>query len=140
MENIMQIEKEDGLGFKDLKAFNLAMLGKQCWRLLHKEHSLFHKVFKTKYFRYGSFLNAGEGTNPSWAQRSLLEGCKVIERGAKWKVGNGESISILSDPSTLDIYPFSVRPEDCHNQHLILVKQAWLRQFYKQFHCRERIF
>ena len=56
---------EGGLRFKDLKAFNLAMLGKQCWRLITKEHSLFYEVFKGKYFTYNSFINAKVGNNPS---------------------------------------------------------------------------
>ena len=89
---------EGSLGFKDLKAFNLAMLGKQCWRLLTKEHSLLYKVFKAKYFRYESFLSTGVGNNPSWAWRSLLEGRKVIEKGTKWQVGKRSQIAIKSDP------------------------------------------
>ena len=53
----------------------------------------------------------------------MLEGCNVIEKGTKWKVGNGESISILLDPWVSDAYPFRVRIEDCDNGNLVLVKQ-----------------
>ena len=36
----------DGLGFKDLEAFNKALLGKQVWRLLTKPNLLVSKVLK----------------------------------------------------------------------------------------------
>ena len=88
-----------------------------------KEHSLFHKVFKSKYFQYGSLLNTEVGTNPSWAYRSLLEGTKVIEKCAKWKIGNGESIPITAYPWALINYPFRITDEGCYNPNLTLVRQ-----------------
>ena len=74
-----RIKEEGGMGFKDLKAFNLAMLEKQGWRIMTKPNSLFYKVFKSKYFRLTSFLGAKPGLRPSWTWQSLLEGRKVLE-------------------------------------------------------------
>ena len=58
---------EGGLGFKDLKAMNLALFAKQCWRLLASQNSLFYKVFRGKYFKFGDVLTAEIESNPSWA-------------------------------------------------------------------------
>lgn len=44
-------KEEGGLGFKDITDFNIAMLGKQLWRLIEKSHTLFSRVFKGRYFR-----------------------------------------------------------------------------------------
>ena len=42
--------KMGGLGFKDLKVFNKAMLSKACWHLIMCVTSFTTKVFKVKYF------------------------------------------------------------------------------------------
>ena len=51
-------KEEGGLGFHDLKAFNLALLAKQGWRLQNGSNSLVHRVFKAHYFLDGDFLSA----------------------------------------------------------------------------------
>lgn len=56
------MNKELGdMGFRQLHAFNLAMLGKQCWRLLANQDTMVSKVLKTKYFLQGNFLEANLG-------------------------------------------------------------------------------
>ncbi|KAK4406651.1 hypothetical protein Sango_0671600 [Sesamum angolense] len=39
----------EGLGFRNLEAFNLALLGKQLWRILSRPHSLVGRVFKQNF-------------------------------------------------------------------------------------------
>ena len=91
-------KKDGGLGIKDLRAQNLALLGKQCWRLMKYPNSTISRMLKAKYFRYTDFLHAEIGSVPSWGWRSVLEGRKVIEKGLLWKIGSGTNVRIFHDP------------------------------------------
>ncbi|VFQ60129.1 unnamed protein product [Cuscuta campestris] len=91
-------KKFGGLGFKDIHAFNLAMLGKQGWRLLTKPHSLLSKVFKARYYPKSSFLEASTGPNPSFVWRSILVAQPLIKDVIRRRVGNGEGTLIWADP------------------------------------------
>ena len=67
-----------GMGFRDLKWFNVALLAKQGWRLLQNSDSLVIKILKEKYYAHGEFLDAPLGRKPSyvwwsfWNARNLL--------------------------------------------------------------------
>ncbi|KAL0003812.1 hypothetical protein SO802_011373 [Lithocarpus litseifolius] len=83
-----------GMGFRNLQAFNLAMLAKQAWRLLTKSDSLISRIYKARYFPHSDVLNAHLGCNPSYAWRSIHSSLRVIHRGTRWRVGNGKTIHI----------------------------------------------
>ena len=79
---------EGGMGFKDLA---------KAWRLLYNENSLFYRVFKAKFFLNCCILETSDFAYCSYAWRSILKGREVLKKGARWRVGNGEDISIWSD-------------------------------------------
>ena len=83
-----------GMGFRDTQAFNLVMLAKQAWRLVHDTHSLFYRVYKSRYFPNCSFMDAEVGSNSFYVWRSLLVARDVIFEGSKWKVGDGSRIKV----------------------------------------------
>ena len=96
-EKLCTPKEDGGMGFRDLKAFNLALLAKQWWRMLQSPNLLVHKVFKVKYIWNGSFNEAELGRRPSYVWRSMLAARKVVDRGSKWCIGNGKSVHIWKD-------------------------------------------
>ena len=59
------------MGFRNLKAFNLALLAKQGWRLPTSTKTLVYNVFKARYFPHRDFLTAELGNGP-FAWRSIM--------------------------------------------------------------------
>ena len=51
-------------------------------------------MFSAKYFPNGCVLDAPIHPKCSYAWRSILQGRDVINKGAIWRVGNGELIDI----------------------------------------------
>lgn len=58
---------EGGMGFRDLRAFNIALLAKKGWWLQQGGNPLFYRVFKNKYFPDEDFIHAKKGHHPSFA-------------------------------------------------------------------------
>ena len=92
-----------GIGFKNLHNFNVAMLGKQLWKLLTNTESLVGRIFKARYFLRTSVIEAGLGHNPSFVWRSLIAAKQVVVRGSRIQVGSGHNILIGSDPWLPDV-------------------------------------
>ena len=85
------------MGFRDLRAFNLAMLAKQGWRLLQEDESLLYKCFKARYFPRSNFLEASESLDCSFVWRSIMAAPHILKNGCCWRVGNGYSIRVHED-------------------------------------------
>ncbi|CAN1729936.1 LINE-1 reverse transcriptase homolog [Linum perenne] len=97
-ERLSVKKRNGGLGFKDLHAFNLAMVGKQGWKLMMDQDSLVTKIFKAKYFPKVDFLSATLRSNPSFAWHSILKTQSLIRNGVRWRIGDGKNIRVWYDP------------------------------------------
>ena len=91
-------KKEGGMGFRNMKIFNKAMLAKQAWRVLNNSESLMAKTLKGKYFPSSSFWEAKEVPNMSYSWRLILGVKDVLAKGARNIIGNGENTNIWHDP------------------------------------------
>ncbi|XP_058783747.1 uncharacterized protein LOC131658475 [Vicia villosa] len=111
----LSIPKRDGgMGFRNLSAFNYAMLGKQAWSIMTNPDKLVTKLFKARYFPNRVFMDSGIGHNPSYVWRSLWSSKFVIRSGHKGSIGSGDNIPVwgqnwLHDSSSL-INPWPNNP------------------------------
>ncbi|CAL1400234.1 unnamed protein product [Linum trigynum] len=93
-KNMCKPKEEGGMGFKDIKLFNQAMVGKHLWNLMTKPDSLAARVLKAKYYPNGDVMNARLGHNPSYTWRSLLAIQDLVKSGRRWRIGNGADVNI----------------------------------------------
>ena len=70
-ERLCTPKAERGMGFRDLKAFNLALLAKQWWRMQQNPNCLVHRMLKAKYFPNSMASEAELGCRPSYVWRSI---------------------------------------------------------------------
>ncbi|KAH9768702.1 reverse transcriptase domain-containing protein [Citrus sinensis] len=87
-----------GVGFKRLHDFNIAILGKQCWKLITNLNSLVARILKARYYPRSSFADATIGFNPSYTWRSIMAAKHVVVKGSHIKIGSGQQVQINKDP------------------------------------------
>lgn len=107
-EKMRDQKDRGGLGFRDFDCFNLALLAKQGWRLIQNPRSMVAMIFREKYFRSSSFLEAKLGHCPSLIWRSIWNATELLRKGLRWRVGNEKNIKIwgqkwIPSSSTLSI-------------------------------------
>jgi hypothetical protein len=96
-QNVCNHKKKGGMGFRNLRAFNEALLAKQGWRIITQPHSLIAQVLKAKYFPKESFLKAQPKQNMSYTWRSIIQARWVLKQGCFWTIGNGADIDMWED-------------------------------------------
>ena len=90
-------KKEGGMGFRDFRSFNKALLAKQCWRLWQNPDNFFAKIMEGKSFLGSTILEAHLGARPLYVWRSIHSSCSLLKAGLIWRVGNGAQICIWKD-------------------------------------------
>ncbi|XP_021739763.1 uncharacterized protein LOC110706169 [Chenopodium quinoa] len=96
-EYLCRPKSRGGMGFRDLRVFNQALLAKQGWRLIHDRDTLLYKVLKAKYFKSSDFIEARRGFDPSYTWRSIWGAKSLLLEGLIWRVDNGLDIKVWSD-------------------------------------------
>jgi hypothetical protein len=101
-------KSQGGMGFRDMQAFNVALLGKQAWRILMNPDSLCSQVLRTRYLHNRDLMSATAPRAASRTWRAILAGREALKLGLIKRVGSGQSISIWEDnwlPSSVSMRP-----------------------------------
>ncbi|CAJ2635027.1 unnamed protein product [Trifolium pratense] len=94
-----------GLGVRQLREFNLALLGKWCWRMLVDREGLWFRVLAARYgFEEGRLCEGGQRGSVWWREIARIrEG--ESELGGRWfrehvvkRVGDGSDTLFWTDP------------------------------------------
>ena len=87
-----------GMGFKDLRLFNQALLARQTWRLIAYPDSLCARLLKARYYPRGHLLDTTFCSNPSSTWQAIMKGLELLKKGIIWRLGDGKQIRIWRDP------------------------------------------
>lgn len=88
---------EGGCGFRDVQAFNSAMLTSTVARVLSEPDAIWVRMLKGLYFPNCNFLQATKWGRLSWGWSSVLIGRDVLKQTGVWTVGGGRSIRPFQD-------------------------------------------
>ncbi|XP_057432687.1 uncharacterized protein LOC130725479 [Lotus japonicus] len=91
---------DGGLGFRDFKSFNIALVAKNWWRIFSHPETLLAPeiyIFKGVYFPHGDLLGAKLGYRPSYAWSSIIKSNWIFHEGGLWRIGDGSKVDILHD-------------------------------------------
>lgn len=134
-DTLSRSKDDGGLGFRDIQAFNVAMLAKLAWHLITRPNCLLSCLLQGKYCHSKSFLSVACSTSSSHGWRSLLAGRDLLVRHLGKVIGNGNSTKVWSESwlSTSSHLPICGPPKEIDRDLVVadlLVRDSvqWNRQ------------
>lgn len=73
-----------GLRFKDMQLFNIALLGRQLWRLVNNKETLCYHALSSKYFSDGDPFYPKSVDKPSYIWSRLCSAVSALRIGIGW--------------------------------------------------------
>lgn len=111
-DKMTRTKGQGGIGFRDMRIFNQALLARQAWRLLQAPESLCARVLKARYYPQGNLLDTVFTGQPSSTWTAIAHGLELLKEGMIWRIGNGESVRIWRDnwlPRSTSLKPIGPR-------------------------------
>jgi hypothetical protein len=96
-EKMARPKAQGGMGFRDLKVFNQALLARQAWRLIHFPDRLCARLLKAGYYPSGDLLDTAFIQSRSQTWQGILHGLELLKRGVVWRIGSGSKVKIFHD-------------------------------------------
>lgn len=110
-EELCKPKWEGGMGFRDLRDFNLALLAKQGSRMINNPGAYWVRMLKGIYFPKTDFLNASRGARPSWIWSSLCQGRELLKIGLRWQIKSGNDVKFWTDRWVPNLNNFQIQSE-----------------------------
>jgi hypothetical protein len=96
-DRLVHPKSQGGVGFRDLRIFNQALLARQAWRLLKFPNSLCASLLKAKYYPSGDLLDTAFIQHQSQSWQGVVHGLELLKKGIIWRIGNGTKVRIFRD-------------------------------------------
>jgi hypothetical protein len=96
-EKMTRPKSQGGIGFRDLRIFNQALLARQAWRLIHQPDSLCARFLKAKYYPSGNLLDTAFIHNTSQPWQGIMHGLELLKKGVIWRIGSGTQVKFFRD-------------------------------------------
>ncbi|XP_071924943.1 uncharacterized protein [Coffea arabica] len=96
-KKLSEVKGRGGLGFRDLEAFNTALLAKQIWRFLMAPNLLVSKVMKAKYMSDEKWMDKKPVSSASWCWKSIHSAASFLYDGLWKRIGDGKSVNMWRD-------------------------------------------
>ena len=127
-----------GMGFRDMRSFNQALLAKQAWRLLDSPDSLCARLLRAKYYPNGNLLDTVFPSSSSAVWNGSMHGLDLLKKGLIWRVGDGSLIKTWRDPwipRKHDFKPITPKRNCRHNWVADFLDEsgAWNMQMLRQY-------
>lgn len=93
-DTICQPRNIEGLGLKNFKTINQALLAKQYWRLQQSPNSLLAKTYKAKYFPRTTLKDHKTKPHHSWIWRNMANPSLASLKEGHWVIRDGHQIPL----------------------------------------------
>ncbi|KAL6556199.1 hypothetical protein OROGR_005487 [Orobanche gracilis] len=90
-DTITKRKGEGGLGVRDMRLANSALLGKAFWQLCNNPNKLWVKVMRHKYLKRDSLFSVTSSSNSSPVWKGILKARDELKLGFKFRLGDGQS-------------------------------------------------
>lgn len=117
-------------------------MANQGWRILKHPNSLASRVLKGCYFSDCDFLEASKGSSTSFIWNSIIWGKEVLDKGLRWRVGDGSSILVFKDkwipnPSTFKVISPQLMSGNTTVSQLMYPSGGWDLNVINQNFCKD---
>ncbi|KAL6555875.1 hypothetical protein OROHE_007149 [Orobanche hederae] len=107
---------EGGLGIRDARTTNEALLAKMVWRILCDEKTVWSKLVQNKYLKSANIFQhlSKPGDSPTW--NGIILCATLLKPFFRWKIGNGVKTSFwydnwLGSKALCETVPFISEPD-----------------------------